>query len=435
LRAHKKGARVVISGYYGFGNCGDEAVLFAAIHCLKELKPDIEITVLSNNPAETSELYGVNAVQRWSPLKVLSAILSCDMLISGGGSLLQDVTSAESLIYYSAVIQCAQFFGKKVFIYSQGIGPLLKKMTRHHVARVLGRCCEITVRDERSATLLAEMGVKPPVTVTSDPVMALSRDSFKPADIDTTLAALEIPAANSGEGNRERPLLLAIIRPWAENSHIVPVAHYLDTQVIDGWDVLLVPAYYEQDNDIMTMIGKQMTQRHHILTEPLTAHEFIALVASADCVLSMRLHGLICAMAMGVPMLALSYDPKVDAFMEQAGLEKLCYKYNEFNCEVAGSVNITLNNLLESANSLLRHGGTNAHETLPNSADSGDTPAADVSDRTIGSSIDAHQSGNLPYIPKQEKQENEAQRRKMHNQAWIAAKKVVENLELLLNNH
>ena len=432
MGAHNKGARVVISGYYGFGNCGDEAVLLAAIHCLKELKPDIEITVLSNNPAETSERYGVNAVQRWSPLKVLSAILSCDMLISGGGSLLQDVTSSESLIYYSAVIQCAQFFGKRVFIYSQGIGPLLKKMTRYHVARVLSRCCEITVRDERSAALLTEIGVKRPVTVTSDPVMALSREGFKLADIDTMLATLGISAANSGEGDRARPLLLAIIRPWAEDSHIAPIANYLDIQVSDGWDVLLVPAYYEQDLDILTKIGQRMTQRHHILKETLTAHEFIALVASADCVLSMRLHGLICAMAMGVPMLALSYDPKVEAFMEQAGLERFCYKYDEFNSKAAGRADITLNSLLRSGNNLIRPSGTNVTELSINSADASDTIASDTTDRTINSLNSSHQSDSIPCIPKQE---NEAQRRKMHDQAWIASIKVVENLELPLNKH
>ena len=55
-----------------------------------------------------------------SPVAILRAVKKCDMLISGGGSLLQDVTSSKSLHYYLSIIRCAEFFHKKVFIYSQG---------------------------------------------------------------------------------------------------------------------------------------------------------------------------------------------------------------------------------------------------------------------------------------------------------------------------
>jgi tripartite ATP-independent transporter DctM subunit len=62
-----------------------------------------------------------------SPLAIARAVRRCDMLISGGGSLLQDVTSSKSLHYYLAIIRFAQLLGKKVFIYSQGIGPIEKE--------------------------------------------------------------------------------------------------------------------------------------------------------------------------------------------------------------------------------------------------------------------------------------------------------------------
>jgi polysaccharide pyruvyl transferase WcaK-like protein len=49
----------------------------------------------------------------------------------------------------------------------------------------------------------------------------------------------------------------------------------------------------------------------------------------------MRLHGLVFAMAMGVPMVGLSYDPKVEAFMEQAGLGRYCLPLESFDWETA----------------------------------------------------------------------------------------------------
>ncbi|MBF6633431.1 MAG: polysaccharide pyruvyl transferase family protein, partial [Planococcus sp. (in: Bacteria)] len=89
--------RIVLSGYYGFDNVGDEAILYAIIHSLKEYYPRIEIIVLSNKPEKTAETYRVKAVNRWSLKDIRAAIKSSDGLISGGGSLLQDETGRKSI--------------------------------------------------------------------------------------------------------------------------------------------------------------------------------------------------------------------------------------------------------------------------------------------------------------------------------------------------
>ena len=105
---------ILISGYYGFDNIGDESILRTLVSSLREHIPDCSLTVLSHNPASTREKYGVEAVDRMSPMAILRAVKKCDMLISGGGSLLQDVTSSKSLHYYLSIIRCAEFFHKKV---------------------------------------------------------------------------------------------------------------------------------------------------------------------------------------------------------------------------------------------------------------------------------------------------------------------------------
>ena len=104
--------KIVISGYYGFDNCGDEAVLLAMLHCLKKTIPNARMTVLSNNPEQTRKQHGVGAVNRWNPVKIAIKLLTCNLLISGGGSLLQDVTSARSPGYYLGVIKMALFLKK-----------------------------------------------------------------------------------------------------------------------------------------------------------------------------------------------------------------------------------------------------------------------------------------------------------------------------------
>ena len=330
-----KKPKIAISGYYGFDNSGDEAVLLAIVHCLKKLEPGVRIVVFSNNTGKTRETYGVGAAYRWNPFSVALSLLTCRLLISGGGSLIQDVTSSRSASYYMAVIRLALFFKKKVMIYSQGIGPLNGEKNRAKALKLFRRCDAITVRDRLSADFLKELGLERDVRVVSDPVMALGAGDVDFNDIKELLKAAGLPEYE--EENR-KPLLFASVRLWKENAHIKPVAQLLDSLIDRGCDVLLVPAHYPSDMGAIEALRGHMDKPPYVIDKCLTARQFLSLTAYADKVLSMRLHGLICAMAVGTPMVGLSYDPKVDGFMEQAGLERYCLPYDGFDLGFAMSL-------------------------------------------------------------------------------------------------
>ena len=337
-RSGGKGQKVVISGYYGYNNCGDEAVLLSMINAMKKLRPDARIIVLSRNPSMTRVSYGVEAVNRWNPASIVLQLLSCRLLISGGGSLLQDVTSSKSLRYYLAVIRLAIFFRKSVMIYCQGIGPLNIAKNRAKVAKTLNRCQTITVRDGHSADLLREIGVKQDIQVTCDPVMALSNDVIDDVDLLALISKATIAGAASGIGVAGKPILLAVIRCWRDNRHIAHIARFFDNLIKKGWNVLLAAAHYPGDTEAFNMITGLMKERPYLLDMCLSAREFMALTSGVDAVFSMRLHGLICAYAMRTPMIGLSYDPKVDAFMEQAGLGEFCFQFDSFDSDAAESL-------------------------------------------------------------------------------------------------
>ena len=118
----------LISGYYGFGNSGDEAILQAVYANIQSVMDgNVEISVLSNEPEETRRRYGYHTTHRFHFRSVLQAIRKCDVLVSGGGSLLQDRTSTRSLLYYLSIIYLSELMGKKVMLYANGIGPVRKK--------------------------------------------------------------------------------------------------------------------------------------------------------------------------------------------------------------------------------------------------------------------------------------------------------------------
>ena len=144
-------SKILISGYYGFANAGDEAMLTAIIESLRQVEKNVELTVLSGNPEDTAAKHQVCSVYRFNPLGIIRAMKDSELIISGGGSLLQDVTSKRSLLYYLSIIGLGKFFGKKVMLFAQGIGPIRAKWARKLTSLVCNEADLITVRDSESA--------------------------------------------------------------------------------------------------------------------------------------------------------------------------------------------------------------------------------------------------------------------------------------------
>jgi len=169
---------IVLSGYYGFDNVGDDAILLSIIQALKKWENDIEITVLSNNPTATEQTYGVKAVNRWKMKEIHQLLKTADGLISGGGSLMQDQTGMKTIPYYAGVIQIAKWLKKPVFVYAQGMGPINHSLSKLIVRKTFNKVEQITVRDKASQTLLTEIGVRKETKIVPDPVMGLNGGDF-----------------------------------------------------------------------------------------------------------------------------------------------------------------------------------------------------------------------------------------------------------------
>ena len=131
--------KYLVSGYIGFDNFGDEAIASVLISHLKTKQAE-KITVLSSNPEKTAKTYRVFSEHY---MKFFKPILETDVLISGGGSLLQDITSLKSLIYYLTVITVALVFNKKVIIYAQGFTPFRTSFGKFFTKFVLKYCDKI----------------------------------------------------------------------------------------------------------------------------------------------------------------------------------------------------------------------------------------------------------------------------------------------------
>lgn len=295
---------ILISGYYGFNNNGDDSVLKSIVDDLKKIEPEIKITVLSKRPLETSKLYGVNSLYRFNFFAIKKFIRQTNLLISGGGSLIQDVTSTHSLKYYLWIINLALKNSVRVMLYSNGIGPILREKNRILAANILNKVDLITLRDKNSADELKKLCVdKPPIIVTADAAFNLN--------LPQTSALLKF--------NITENFFVIALRSWKYNAeafekNIAVFADYIQQK----YNLLpvFVPMHPTNDVKISKKIISLMKSTAKYICD-YTTNDLINLIAKAEFVFGMRLHTIIYAVQTSTPVLALIYDPKVKAIMDE----------------------------------------------------------------------------------------------------------------------
>lgn len=293
--------RFLLSGYYGFGNLGDEALLALIVSGLKTRFPLAEIDVLSATPDATAHDYRVDATPRMDLRAVAKAVERCDVVLSGGGGLLQNTTSLKSLLYYAGIIRSGIQAGKKTMIFAQSIGPLDywgKQTVKRFCAGVAGA----TVRDERSRELLSSLlpGVR--VERTADPVFLYDLPEREP---DLSAAGLDAGDA---------PLAIVAVRKTVRfEQAAATIAAAVDALAErHGVRAAFVPFGGQADAEAATVVIRKCRSKPTLVAlDGLDA--IAAAISRARVLVGVRLHALILAARFGVPFLAVAYDPKVDA--------------------------------------------------------------------------------------------------------------------------
>ncbi len=314
--------RIVISGYYGFNNIGDESILKAVVGNLRSGVEDIDIMVLSNDPAATEAQLGVKAVHRMKPFQIMKALLWCDLLVSGGGSLLQDVTSRRSVIYYLMIIRMAQLLGKKVIIYSQGIGPINSEKNRRRTIRVLKPLKYIIVRDEASAEFLRKNGIPADhVYVTADPVLKLKNPGLETGRQILAEAGLDVNGDTPVVGFAIKGTDDTELKQEMANAAMMMHEKY-------GVRIVLIPFHYTEDSPVTRQLSGCLGDMAVALDRKFSTEEMMSVIGNMDYIVGVRLHSLIHAATMGVPMIGVSYDPKINQFMKGLGLKALSSIYD-----------------------------------------------------------------------------------------------------------
>ena len=299
--------KVALSGYLGFKNFGDEAILSVLVNHLKTL--GAEITAFSGNPKFTSETYNITSVNRFDLKNIVKVINNSDILISGGGSLLQDVTSLKSLIYYAFIIALGILFNKKVIIFAQGIGPINNKFAHIIVKNLLRFCALVTVRDEKSFNLLNSWGIN--ADLVCDPIYSLKVDCNKSEGV----VGIQLRDFKTMNYNLLQKLALLVVTRYSDKKiEIFSLQHIQDYELCAKFQQLLLSF----NPDLKTEIVYE---------------NIINRISKLEYLFAMRFHAILVALKCGIKTCAINYDIKVQNLAKEFGLPIISMNAEE-NMEV-----------------------------------------------------------------------------------------------------
>jgi polysaccharide pyruvyl transferase CsaB len=332
---------ILVVGYYGFGNIGNETILSIMLAQLRDKRPELRVVVASGNPRETEAAHGVQAVA-WNDMAgIHRAVQVSDLVIVGGGGLFHDYWGVDpdsfltdqhwGIAYYAGPALLATLYRKPLMFYAVGVGPLISGHGRK-LTRIAAQAAHvITVRDPGSKTLLQELGVPAGrIRITADPACA-----FQPA-VTSNLEHLLDPGFDL-----RRPVLGVTPRHWSVGVH----PDFLEREFAAAFDLFLeqtggsvvfVPFQHlsgERENDRATaqrlLDHMRLRDKAAIFHDPATPENVFGALGECDLVLGMRLHALLFAANAGVPAVAVSYDPKVDEFIKRLGVEGFSVKVKD----------------------------------------------------------------------------------------------------------
>lgn len=331
---------LLIAGYYGFDNLGDEAILECLLRGLAERLPEARPVVLSGSPQRTRQRHGVDAVDRADIPAVTALARQAGLVVLGGGGLFQDYWPAPlahclepkggGLPFYLRFPIIAAATDCPLAIVGVGVGPLKGEESRQLAAAAFELATSASVRDGDSLELLRGICPgRPEPFLGADPATLL--EPAPEGEVDALLAELGLAP---GE-----PLLGVAPRPWAfgtdpsrwEWEVALGIEVYLASH---AGSALLLPFqpsggdHGENDQTVCSRLAAQIRQpgRVHVVHQELRPALVAALLGRCELVLAMRYHAALLSLLAGVPTVALAYDPKVSSLLDETRLNDLAIK-------------------------------------------------------------------------------------------------------------
>lgn len=316
-----------------------------------------QVTVYSHDPEDTTRRHGVATLRNQFPRRRREewvkwtehtlALWQHQFFMLGGGDLLRDSPDREVATVWLAPLQRAMALGCRTIVLGISVGNIWKPQTKNAIVNTLNQVTLLAVRDQQSREQLQQMGVTRPIYVTSDLALQItstksrSRSAFSASDASR-------PALNIGISVRSLAERLPEFDAAIEQSFYLEMARIIDYLIeIKNINVSLLPfqtnKYRDKarrrskDNDEVAIatVLEHCQQRQQVKVHGAfdSVEQAIDTLRSFDLVIGTRLHSLILAAGVGIPVLAAVYDKKVAGFMTETDQQINSIAVQQFTLE------------------------------------------------------------------------------------------------------
>lgn len=308
--------KVLLVGYYGKGNFGDDVLLKVTHGVVRQWQPDAEISVLCDQYMEdyVPTLIGekVKIVQPGSR--------ECfDVIVHGGGGtyfdfdqgrFLDDVLNRLiSLIGFKNYVSLDRFIrekggkqrlsAKKRIGWGIGVGTYTSssKKLKHHISTLLD-FEDLVVRDSVSIMNLARFNLSGHILLGSD--LAFIKDYWATSIESTHSLRPEV-----------KPKIGFVLRDWpaGKDSNYLQVFFEMLPKLDDMYDLSLFIFDKRTDHELLNLSKSYKT---HVWAPPVTnLVDFCSLLAQQNALVTSRAHGAICGAVLSVPSVLIEIEPKL----------------------------------------------------------------------------------------------------------------------------
>ncbi len=342
--------KVIIAGYYGFQNVGDEAVLQSMLNDLRQTNIEFDFTVISNNPDETSKKYMVDSIH-WNDYQLVTSVVKeSDLLIVGGGGLFNSYLDYEAdklllgghqlfSVFIFGLPILANLLNTKSMIFGVGASHINSEDAKLHILKAVEFSEITTVRDYGSKDILIALGCESDkITVTADPAFRLDN-----VDANTVYSVLQ----KENIVFQDRPIIGVVVRNWEfyGDNHITEEAIYFSLKKIlehEKFTILFIP--FDDGKDVgdmsfdTSMINRLIRKLGnspyiHAIRGFYTSDIYSSIISLCDVTIAMRLHSVIFSLKNHVPCIGLVYDQKVKNILDMAELGELAIDIKDITSE------------------------------------------------------------------------------------------------------
>lgn len=301
--------KILICGYYGFKNLGDEALLKVMNDTILAIDPQADVEALTYDINYTTTFLGIKGFSRESVFSMVKKIKSVDVVLFGGGSLIQDATSSKSLLYYLGMMYLSKVLGKKVGIVGNGYGPVTKPFNKWLVKRVLNKLDGITIRDQEEFNELRSLGVSNNMKLASDLALMLQPDAQEGKKV-----------LEQFHRDSDKAMVGISLRPWNLTDEFYEAIVTLAKDVhARGYDIVFIPMQQNIDVDVCNKVRKELSFETYMIDYDIRPEVMAGVISHFDHLIGMRLHALIFGAIQDIPLVGIEYNPKIRTFIEDCG--------------------------------------------------------------------------------------------------------------------